>query len=365
MIGESETNYLDIPHDLMREYPISRVSLRLQRISEVLLLNSNLLDNSGLLNGRIGISIFFYHYSRFTAEEIYESYAGELVDAVYAEIDSQTPIDFVNGLTGIGWATEYLVQNGFVEGDTNEVLENIDYKVGQSLLDHSLTESINHVIGFGFYYLSRYKGQSVHGDNPFFLSVKRQLSVVAEICVKLINRRTNPEILFSNIGTLNLLIHLIIEIEQLGLMRERHMIFDHLVLYIENMLIRKDSVMQEIRLLQFQAERIVSIISDRELIIRYQGIVALIERHISMRTENVIETVDNFVLASIHSLLYGIGIERFHKEYSKYYHRVASVICDENNWNIHLSRRNRGTLGLANLTGLALALLNSEYYEAG
>ena len=54
----------------------------LLRIANVLLLNASFLDNPGLLNGKMGIAIFFYHYSRFTKNKIYENFAGVLVDEI-------------------------------------------------------------------------------------------------------------------------------------------------------------------------------------------------------------------------------------------------------------------------------------------
>ena len=39
------------------------------------------------------------------------------------------PINLETGLCGIGWGIEYLIQNGFMEGDSNEILTEIDKKV--------------------------------------------------------------------------------------------------------------------------------------------------------------------------------------------------------------------------------------------
>jgi len=117
---------------------------RLQRIANVLLLNASFLDNPGLLNGKMGIAIFFYHYAKFTGNKIYEDYAGELIDEIYEEISTSTPVNFENGLTGIGWGIEYLVKNGFVKADTDDALSEIDKFVSRSfnyypLSDHWLT----------------------------------------------------------------------------------------------------------------------------------------------------------------------------------------------------------------------------------
>lgn len=39
---------------------------------------------------------------------------------------NQIPVDFANGLAGLGWGFEYLVKTGFVEANTAEALQEID-----------------------------------------------------------------------------------------------------------------------------------------------------------------------------------------------------------------------------------------------
>lgn len=86
----------------------------LKKIANVLVLNASFTDNPGLLNGKMGIAIFFYHYSRYSDNKNYEEYAGELIDEIYSEINTNTPVNLADGLIGIGWGIEYLVQSGFV-----------------------------------------------------------------------------------------------------------------------------------------------------------------------------------------------------------------------------------------------------------
>jgi lantibiotic modifying enzyme len=101
---------------------LSKGKSRIQRIANVLLLNASFIDSIGLLNGKTGISIFFYEYGRYTGNKIYTDYAGELIDEIYEEIAQNTPLSFAGGLTGIGWGIEYLVNNKFIDADTDEVL---------------------------------------------------------------------------------------------------------------------------------------------------------------------------------------------------------------------------------------------------
>ena len=64
----------------------------LQRIANHLVINSIFLDNFGLFYGKMGIVIFFYHYSRYTNNPIYEEFAGELLDEIFEEIHDKLPI---------------------------------------------------------------------------------------------------------------------------------------------------------------------------------------------------------------------------------------------------------------------------------
>ena len=97
-----------------------------KRLINTLLLNSSFCGNPGLFHGKTGIAILFYILHRHTGHKVYEGYAGELIDEIYEDITIQSPVDFENGLAGIAWGIEYLVQNGFIEADTNEVLADID-----------------------------------------------------------------------------------------------------------------------------------------------------------------------------------------------------------------------------------------------
>ena len=121
----------------MEPNTIANSESRYQRIINVLLLNASFIDNLGLMHGKMGIAIYFFHLARETKNPVYEDYAGELIDEIYEEITINTPLDFENGLAGIGWGIEYLVQNGFLEADTNEVLEEFDKRLIHEITYHT------------------------------------------------------------------------------------------------------------------------------------------------------------------------------------------------------------------------------------
>ncbi len=117
-------------------------------------------SNYGLMRGSMGLSIFFYHLAKSTNNnQEYEELADNLLDKVFPSISTWSSPDFENGLAGIGWGIEYLVQNGFAEGNTDEVLEEIDNKIFKILQKDNLTsfELTNGLTGYLFYLISRLK----------------------------------------------------------------------------------------------------------------------------------------------------------------------------------------------------------------
>lgn len=83
----------------------------------------------GLFSGKMGLSIFLYHYSQFTGNMLFADFAGELVDEVCESVYDGISLSFANGLSGIGWGLEYLAKKRFIEIDDNFIFEDIDYKI--------------------------------------------------------------------------------------------------------------------------------------------------------------------------------------------------------------------------------------------
>lgn len=100
--------------------------LILKKISDHLVLNGDLVDDVGLCFGKMGIAIFLYHYSNFTGSLLYHEFANQVLDESFEHIHEELPISFGDGYCGIGWSVEYLLHSGFIGGDSNLMLINID-----------------------------------------------------------------------------------------------------------------------------------------------------------------------------------------------------------------------------------------------
>jgi len=130
-----------------------------QQIIHHLLLQSHFLKDIGLFHGKMGIALFFYHYSKHTGNDVYSDYAGDLLDDIWDNIHNRLPDTFESGLTGIAWGIEYLIQNDFVSGNGNEICEEIDNRIMQIDPRRMTPEFIEKELeGFLYYVLIRTSG---------------------------------------------------------------------------------------------------------------------------------------------------------------------------------------------------------------
>ena len=133
-----------------------------------LTLNASFISDLGLFHGKMGCVLFFAQYARYTHDEYYEEFANELLDEICEDIIKDIPIGLEYGLCGIGWGIEYLVQNGFLEGDTDEILEDFDNRIMEyDVLRMSDLSFRQGLAGIAFYVIARLSALRDSERKPF------------------------------------------------------------------------------------------------------------------------------------------------------------------------------------------------------
>lgn len=133
-----------------------------------LTLNASFISDLGLFHGKMGCVLFFAQYARYTHDEHYEEFANELLDEICEDITKDIPIGLEYGLCGIGWGIEYLVQNGFLEGDTDEILEDFDNRIMEyDVLRMSDLSFRQGLAGIAFYVIARLSALRGSVRKPF------------------------------------------------------------------------------------------------------------------------------------------------------------------------------------------------------
>ena len=344
---------------------LKEIENRLQRIANVLLLNASFIDNPGLLNGKMGIAIFFYHYSRYSKNKIYEDYAGELVDEIYEEINTSTPVNFENGLTGIGWGIEYLVKNGFVQADTNEALEEVDNIVYRnSLYRPFLLESGKDLFGYGLYFLARLRGKGYDDNNIKTLFKKQHLIYLTDDCERiLINKRfLDFKIEFPGIDTINSFAWFLLEMYRWGIFPFKiEKLLNALPEYLEfhSEVLDDPSAIEQMKKL---VEHIIPCIRDIHVKDRYNTILTgNVSRKEDLKNADS-ESIRNFTKTTRQNLIYEPYIPGFDSNTSDPI-KVFQIIDNEDNWNILLEGLTKDNLGLKGLAGIGLGLLQARSEE--
>lgn len=121
--------------------------------------NSN---NFGLLKGQTGLSLTYFLLSDLFPDTDFKEHANQLLDQVSENICDVKGIDFENGLAGIGWGIEWMIQNGYIKADANEVLEELDDELYKSVVG-SKSPNIsleNGAIGKAMYFYKRLNTQT-------------------------------------------------------------------------------------------------------------------------------------------------------------------------------------------------------------
>lgn len=94
-------------------------------------LKTEALEYPGLYNGKLGMTILFYEYSRYSGDALYEQFADEILESIM-ELPDNLSLDLAYGLCGIGWGIIYLHRKKFIVGDLEDILSDIDSKILQN-----------------------------------------------------------------------------------------------------------------------------------------------------------------------------------------------------------------------------------------
>jgi len=157
------------------------IATYLNRIANILLINVGFLDNPGLYTGEMGLVVFFLRYARHTQNKLFSDCGFELMQIVHERIHVKMPIGYKQGVTGIGSAIEHLVQEGYIEADTDELLCDFDNRINS--IHNLLQLSFEEILGMAYYIIWRMSGRSSKKD--FFLNTQLP-SIIAAIQQRLL-----------------------------------------------------------------------------------------------------------------------------------------------------------------------------------
>lgn len=136
-------------------------------------------DQYGLWSGKMGLSVFMFHYARLTGHKDFERKASDLLDEVCENVNDSLSLSFSSGLLGIATSIEYLIQNSFIEGGSDELLGELDILFHNQIISRSNFENVNlknGLCGLGYYLY--YRLNKKRDDNENLITLKNKLNLV-------------------------------------------------------------------------------------------------------------------------------------------------------------------------------------------
>jgi len=141
----------------MKQRTTSR-NKQLQHIVDFLVLNGTLIECPGLIHGKIGIAIFFFHYAQHTCNELFEDYAMDIISEIQMQVHNNSLANYERGIAGIGVGMDYLLRNQFLIAEDG-LFNDFDQRMYRAVMydpwqDFSLYEGLT---GYGRYWMMRFR----------------------------------------------------------------------------------------------------------------------------------------------------------------------------------------------------------------
>lgn len=139
-----------------------------QRALHKLIVDSIGMSDIGLFDGKMGIILSLITYSRSNKLRCVEEMADFLMEQVLDSMTDISPLSFSNGITGIGWGIEYLIQNGYMPGCGADICTEIDNKLMSCDIRRVDDFSLEHgIYGWLHYIVAHIQGANRCGKQVF------------------------------------------------------------------------------------------------------------------------------------------------------------------------------------------------------
>jgi lantibiotic modifying enzyme len=137
-------------------------------------------NNIDLISGQMGMTIFLFHYARYINIRNFQELAYEYLNNIFNKIDASTSIDFHSGLCGIGWGLEYLVQEKFIDVNTNDILKDVDEKINEVNVERIVDFDSYHGLGGMIHYIIARVYSKNYNNNIDVNAFYRKISFILE-----------------------------------------------------------------------------------------------------------------------------------------------------------------------------------------
>jgi lantibiotic modifying enzyme len=181
----------------------------------------------GALVGSPGIALFMYYYWLWSERDIFYEKSLEILSSCIDYCTRKKVINtFCDGISGLGWCLKLLSKKDIVEGNVNEIIENINpelYSEMMYMINNGQYDFLHKALGIGLYYkdisgnyvsdlilglersavktengvywYSTYENNNISTDRAINLSMSHGLASIISFLCKLSNQNDNARYL--------------------------------------------------------------------------------------------------------------------------------------------------------------------------
>ncbi|MFS4449036.1 lanthionine synthetase C family protein [Maribacter sp. 2307UL18-2] len=139
-----------------------RLEVQLHEIATITANRYKEVPHIGVLGGKSGIALFQFYCSKYFNQDIYADNGLKILEDCIENINKgyiNSP--YCGGLAGFGWVIQHLHDQEFLDLPADEILSSMDTLLLQQMrkeLSNKYLDFLHGAIGYGFYFLKRYKG---------------------------------------------------------------------------------------------------------------------------------------------------------------------------------------------------------------
>lgn len=148
-----------------------------QKILHHVILHSFDEKAKGLLVGRMGMVVALYLVGRESGKIACLNLADRILETIVEHLDKGQSFCFSSGLCGIGWGIDFLLHEHFIDGNPEEICENLNatiMQVNPEKLDYSLAYGLEGLLHYVLAHISSC------GKMPFDYSFLKSLYKAVE-----------------------------------------------------------------------------------------------------------------------------------------------------------------------------------------
>lgn len=128
----------------------------LSQIADTLIINGTLTECLGLVQGKMGIAVFFFHYAQYTNNMLFADYAMDLIGEILNQLNVNSRANYKKGIAGIGVGIDYMIRNDFLDTE-DDICEDFDGRMYRAVKYDPWQDfsQYNGLTGYGRYWMTR------------------------------------------------------------------------------------------------------------------------------------------------------------------------------------------------------------------